>query len=155
MHNRVTLFLKDNSYFQIIIQRFTVFWYMVQLIRWSVGWSTLRYFLSSIVWGWRSIFCMLCSCFSWLWKSTWDISCHFKGPTRKMLTVDENRNGSTDRISTYCVMRLERRTAWNSEARAQHTQYASPASNYTTRTVPQSRPTIESTEPWTKTQGTN
>ena len=58
-----------------------------------------------------------------------------------MLTVDENRNGSTERISTYCVMRLERRTAWNSEARAQHTQYASPASNYTTRTVPQSRPT--------------
>jgi hypothetical protein len=44
-------------------------------------------------------------------------------------------------ISTHCVMRLERRTAWNSEARAQHTQYASPASNYTTRTVPQSRPT--------------
>ena len=55
--------------------------------------------------------------------------------------MHEFENFSTERISTHCVMRLERRTAWNSEARAQHTQYASPASNYTTRTVPQSRPT--------------
>ena len=55
----------------------------------------------------------------------------------KAFHAHENR----ERISTHCVFRLERRTAWNSEARAQHTQYASPASNYTTRTVPQSRPT--------------
>ena len=55
--------------------------------------------------------------------------------------MHEFENPSAERISTHCVMRLERRTAWNSEARAQHTQYASPASNYTTRTVPQSRPT--------------
>ena len=55
--------------------------------------------------------------------------------------MHEFENSSAERILTHCVMRLERRTAWNSEARAQHTQYASPASNYTTRTVPQSRPT--------------
>ena len=55
--------------------------------------------------------------------------------------MHEFENSSPEMILTYCVMRLERRTAWNSEAREQHTQYASPVSNYTTRTVPQSQPT--------------